>query len=68
LEIKEAVLLLLLRTKSLIEPSGAISLAGILKNKTKMKKRRVAILSGGNCDTFVLENILKKFNEEILNK
>ena len=67
-EIEEAVLLLLLRTKTLVEPSGATSLAGILKNKTKAKKRRVAVFSGGNCDTVVLENILKKFNKELLNK
>jgi len=65
-EIKEAVLLLLLRTKLLIEPSGAVSLAGILKKKTNMKKRRVAVLSGGNCDTIVLEEILKKFNESLI--
>lgn len=64
-EIEESVLLLLLRTKSLIEPSGAVSLAGIMKNKASTKKSRVAILSGGNCDTFVLENILNKFNKEI---
>lgn len=65
-EIEDAVLLLLLRTKALVEPSGAVSLAGILKNKTNIKKRRVAILSGGNCDTVVLENILRKFNGSLI--
>lgn len=65
-EIEEAVLLLLLRTKLLVEPSGAVSLAGILKKKTKLQNRKLAILSGGNCDTIVLEEILNKFNESVI--
>lgn len=54
-EIKEAVLLLLLRTKLLVEPSGAVSLAEILTKKTKLQNKKLAILSGGNYDTITFK-------------
>jgi threonine dehydratase len=64
-EIEEAVLLLLLRTKMLVEPSGAITLAAMAKNKSKQNKNRLSILSGGNFNTKILENILKEFNNNL---
>lgn len=49
-EIAEAIVLLLERTKSVVEGSGAAALAAILSTKLKLGKRSVAVLSGGNID------------------
>lgn len=64
-EIKEAALLLLLRTKMLVEPSGAITLAAMAKNKSKQPKNRISVLSGGNFNTMILEDILKNYNNNL---
>ncbi|MBN1882975.1 MAG: threonine/serine dehydratase [Deltaproteobacteria bacterium] len=50
-EIIEAMRLLWERMKIVVEPSGAVPLAGILKNDIQIAKKRVGvILSGGNID------------------
>ncbi|MFW9834912.1 MAG: pyridoxal-phosphate dependent enzyme [Candidatus Thorarchaeota archaeon] len=50
-EIVEAMRLLWERMKLVIEPSGAVPLAGVLKMKDVIKQKRVGvILSGGNID------------------
>jgi threonine dehydratase len=50
-EIIEAMRFLWERMKLVVEPSGAVSLAGLLSGKADIKGRRVgAILSGGNVD------------------
>jgi threonine dehydratase len=39
----------------LVEPSGAISLAAVLKEKSLFQRKKVGIiLSGGNVDLFTL--------------
>jgi threonine dehydratase len=49
------------RLKIIVEPSGAVPLAAILKAKEKFAGKRVGvILSGGNVD---LVNVLKLFSE-----
>ncbi|UCE74453.1 MAG: threonine/serine dehydratase, partial [Methanomassiliicoccales archaeon] len=50
-EIVEAMRLLWERMKLVVEPSGAVSLAGLLKGEVEVKRSKVGvILSGGNVD------------------
>ena len=43
------------RLKSVVEPSGAVSFAGVLEHNERFRGRRVAlVISGGNLD---LENL-----------
>jgi threonine dehydratase len=47
----EAMKLMWSRLKTVVEPSGAVSFAGILEHPERFKKRRVAlVISGGNLD------------------
>lgn len=55
--IKQAFTRVLTRMKQLIEPSGAVSVAGALKRKPE-GKRIVALISGGNVDTDVIPRLL----------
>lgn len=59
-EIKEAVSFLLERTKLLVEPSGAVSVAALMNGKVVAKNKNiVAILSGGNLDLDRMIQLLK---------
>ena len=50
-EIIEAMELIWTRTKLLVEPSGAVAVAAVLRNRDRLGGRRVvAVLSGGNVD------------------
>jgi threonine dehydratase len=53
-EIARAVLLLLERSKAVIEPAGAVGLAAILAGKIPGDGPAVAVLSGGNVDPLLL--------------
>ena len=53
-EIARAVLLLLERSKAVIEPAGAVGLAAILAGKVPGEGPAVALLSGGNVDPLLL--------------
>jgi threo-3-hydroxy-L-aspartate ammonia-lyase len=59
-EIAEAVRFLLLRSKLLVEPTGAVPAAAILAGKLPMPKgsRLGVVLSGGNIDPALLAEIL----------
>jgi threonine dehydratase len=58
-EIGEAVLLLLERMKLLAEGAGAAALAGALKLKARLRRKRVVLLiSGGNIDINLLDRII----------
>jgi threonine dehydratase len=58
-EIVEAMRFLWKRMKLVVEPSGAVSLAGLLKGEVDVKKSKVAvILSGGNVD---LESFFERY-------
>ena len=60
-EIKEAFQFLLERTKQIIEPSSAVTIAAILSGKLNVKgKRIVAVLSGGNVDLQQVSEFLPK--------
>jgi threonine dehydratase len=58
-EITAALRLLMERMKIVVEPSGAVALAAVLKEKTALAGKRVGIiLSGGNVDLKALANLL----------
>lgn len=59
-EISEAILLLLERTKQMVEPAGASPLAAVLNNKVDVKgKKVVCVLSGGNIDVSFVNRIIE---------
>ncbi len=59
-EISEAILLLLERTKQMVEPAGATTLAAVLNNKIDVKgKKVVCVLSGGNIDVSFVNRIIE---------
>ncbi len=60
-EIARTAYLLLQRAKILAEPAGVASMAAILYKKTDLTGRKaVAIISGGNINMSILEQILEK--------
>ena len=60
-EIAEAILLLLERTKQVVEPAGATPLAAVLNNKVDVKGKKVGcILSGGNIDVSFIHKVVEK--------
>lgn len=59
-EISEAILLLLERTKQVVEPAGATTLAAVLNGKVNVKgKKAVCVLSGGNIDVSFVNRIIE---------
>jgi threonine dehydratase len=62
-DIVDAMKFLWERMKIVVEPSGAVSVAGILQYKENLRKKRVgAIISGGNVD---LSNFFQKYYDRI---
>lgn len=60
-EIAAAILLLLERTKMVVEPAGAASLAAILNNRVNVQgKKVISVLSGGNIDVSFIHRIVEK--------
>jgi len=57
--IREAVRWLFYRMKLVVEPSGALGVAALLKGTVRLKGRVGVILSGGNVDAAVMAGILK---------
>ena len=58
-DVIEMVKFFLERMKILVEPTGAVSSAALLKNKLSLKNKNVcAIISGGNVDFDILKSIL----------
>ncbi|GAB4457803.1 MAG: threonine ammonia-lyase [Armatimonadaceae bacterium] len=58
--IAEAILLLLTRTKGVVEPSGAASLAALLAHPGLGRGNTVAILCGGNIDIKLLADLIER--------
>ena len=59
-EISSAILYLIERTKQVVEPAGATSLAAVLSGKVDVKgKRAVCVLSGGNIDVSFIQRIIE---------
>ncbi len=60
-EIAEAILMLIERTKQVVEPAGATPLAAALTGKLDIKgKRVVCVCSGGNIDVSFIHRIVEK--------
>jgi len=60
-DMKRAMIFLLERAKLLVEPSGAASVAAVMKNESNISKKNiVAILSGGNVDIDKLAGFLQE--------
>ncbi len=59
-EIADAVLLLLQRTKLLVEPAGAAATAALLSGRISGAGKTVALLSGGNIDTKLLSDLIER--------
>ena len=58
-DISAAILLLMERTKQIVEPSGASSLAAVLSGKVEARdKRTVCLLSGGNIDVSFIHRVI----------
>lgn len=57
-EIGRALVLLLERTKQVVEPSGAVGLAALLAGRVPGADPAVAVLSGGNVDPLVLGRLI----------
>lgn len=61
MEISSAILLLMERTKQIVEPAGAVSLAAALSGKVDCKgKKTVCLLSGGNIDVSFIPKIIEQ--------
>ena len=57
-EISRAILLLLERSKAVVEPAGAVGLAAILAGRVPRTGPAVAVLSGGNVDPLLLIKLI----------
>ncbi|MGH2933360.1 MAG: threonine ammonia-lyase [Gaiellaceae bacterium] len=58
-EISEAIVLLLERTKLVVEGAGAVSVAALLQRKVEGKGTTVPLLSGGNIDATLLISVMR---------
>lgn len=60
-DISATILMLLERTKQVVEPAGAASLAALLNGKVDVKgKKVVCVLSGGNIDVSFIHKVVEK--------
>jgi len=60
-EISEAILLLMERSKQIVEPAGATPLAAVLNDKIDVKgKKVVCVMSGGNIDVSFVQCIIER--------
>lgn len=57
-EIAKAIVLLLERSKLVVEPAGAVGVAAIMSGAIKLKGKTVVILSGGNIDPLLMQKVI----------
>jgi threonine dehydratase len=57
-EISRALLLLIERSKAVVEPAGAVGLAAVLAGKIPGTGPALAVLSGGNVDPLLLMKLI----------
>ena len=58
-DIAKAILVLVERSKQVVEPAGAVAVAALMSGKAKAKGKTVAILSGGNMDPLLLQRVIR---------
>ena len=60
-EIEQAILMLLEIEKTVVEGAGAVGLAALMKNKTRLHGRKVGlVLCGGNIEPLMLAEIIER--------
>ena len=59
-EIAKAMLLLLERAKTVVEPAGAVGVAALLSGKVKPVGKTVVTVSGGNVDVKLLADLIER--------
>jgi threonine dehydratase len=59
-DIARAMILLLERAKSVVEPAGAAGVAALLAGRVRPRGRTVVILSGGNVDPMKLADLIER--------
>ena len=59
-DIEKAMALIIYRTKMFIEPSAAVTLAGLMSGKAFKGNKNVCLLSGGNANLKVVADIFNK--------
>lgn len=57
-EIAQAIVVLLERSKMVVEPAGAVGVAAIMSGALKLRGKTVVILSGGNIDPLLLQKVV----------
>jgi threonine dehydratase len=57
-EIAKAIVVLLERSKQVVEPAGAVAIAALMSGAVKVKGTTVAILSGGNIDPLLMQKVI----------
>lgn len=57
-EIAKAIVVLLERSKQVVEPAGAVPIAALMSGAIKVKGTTVAILSGGNIDPLLMQKVI----------
>jgi len=58
-EAAEAMRVMYATTHNVAEPAGALALAGLLQDRTRMSGKRVGVIhTGGNADSDVLAQVL----------
>ena len=58
-DIAKAMVMLLERSKMVVEPAGAVGAAAVMAGKIKPKGKTVVILSGGNIDPLLLQRVIR---------
>jgi len=53
-----AIVALLERSKQMVEPAGAVTVAALMSGRVKPNGKTVAVLSGGNIDPLLLQKII----------
>ncbi len=57
-EIAKAIVVLMERSKQVVEPAGAAAVAALMSGAFKPKGKTVAVLSGGNIDPLLMQKII----------
>lgn len=57
-EIAKAILMLMERSKQVVEPAGAVGVAALMSGAVKPKGKTVVVLSGGNIDPLLMQKVI----------
>lgn len=57
-DIARAIVVLMERSKQVVEPAGAVTVAALLSKAFKPKGKTVAVLSGGNIDPLLVQKVI----------